>query len=250
MNIFCHKKTNSTWVFIIIFLTIIITPHANSFTFEKANEFFDKGKYPEAIQAYNDLSTNGLSSNLLFNLGNSHFKAGEVGKAMSNYQRALKISPRNPDIIANLYFAHKQVQTEPIPITFRQKLTRKLSIQEWTIITSLSGSLFLVIIGMFILNPSYRKSIAWIKVLGSTTSILLLFSVMSVIDYFGDKRAYATQDGAVVRTGPVEQSPELFKVKDGMEFIVLGRSGEFINIQSSIGSAGWIHTNSVALTLP
>jgi len=250
MNIFWRKTTNSAWILIIFFLSEVITLHANSLTFNKANEFFDNGKYPEAIQAYNDLSTNGISVNLLFNLGNSHFKAGEIGKAMSNYRRALKLSPRNPDVIANLRFAHKQAQTEPIPITFRQKLLRTLSIQEWTVITSISGSLFLILIGIFQLNPTYRKSTTWIKFSGVSTCILLLFSGMSVIDYFGDKRAFATQDGAIVHTGPVEQSPELFQVTDGMELIVLGRSGEFINVQSSIGSAGWIHTNSVAFTLP
>ncbi|MDP6891593.1 MAG: tetratricopeptide repeat protein [Verrucomicrobiota bacterium] len=250
MNISYQKTINYTWILIIFFLSEIITLHGDSLTFKKANEFFDNGKYPEAIQAYNDLSSNGVSVNLLFNLGNAHFKAGEIGKAMSSYQRALKLSPRHPDVIANLRFAHKQAQTEPIPITFRQKLIRKLSIQEWTVITSLSGSLFLILIGIFQLNPSHSKNIIWIKVFGVATCILLLFSGMSVIDYFDDKQAFATQDGAIVHTGPVEQSPELFKVTDGMELIVLGRSGEFINVQSNIGSAGWIHTNSVAFTLP
>ena len=250
MNIFCRNIINPTCLLIIFFLSKIITLHADSLTFKKANEFFDSGKYSKAIKAYNDSSTNGISVNLLFNLGNSHFKAGEIGKAMSCYQRALKLSPRNPDIMTNLRFAHKKAQTEPIPITFRQKLSGKLSLQEWTVITSISGSLFLMLIGIFQISSSYIKSTTWIKFFGVITCILLIFSSMSAIDYFGDKRLFATQDGAIVHTGPVEQSPELFKVTDGMELIELGRSGEFIKVQSSIGSTGWIHTNSVAFTLP
>ena len=84
MNISYQKTINYTWILIIFFLSEIITLHGDSLTFKKANEFFDNGKYPEAIQAYNDLSSNGVSVNLLFNLGNAHFKAGEIGNAMSS----------------------------------------------------------------------------------------------------------------------------------------------------------------------
>ena len=35
--------------------------------------------------------------------------AGEVGKALSSYQKALKLAPRNPDLIKNFNFVQKHL---------------------------------------------------------------------------------------------------------------------------------------------
>lgn len=250
MSIFSIKVIRYFWIYLLLFSLEIETVNANSIAFENANKLFENGKYSEAILKYKNLSANGVSANLLFNLGNAHFKSGSIGQAMVNYQRALKLNPRHPDLIANLNFAYKHTQTEPIPITFQQKWIRKLSIEEWTLITSLSVSLFLITLGIRQLNSSLVKNKLWIKIFASISSLLVLLTAISTTDYFGNKQAFVIQKEATVHSNPVEQSPELFKVTDGMELIVLGRTREFINIQSSIGSTGWIHQNSIELTLP
>ena len=117
MNLLLKSMINYALIVLIFSLSETIALHANSIKFQNANELFDSKNYTEAIQNYNDLSTNGVSVNLLFNLGNSYYKAGEVGKALSSYQKALKLAPRNPDLIKNFNFVQKQVPTPPIPIT-------------------------------------------------------------------------------------------------------------------------------------
>ena len=54
----------------------------------------------------------------------------------------------------------------------------------------------------------------------------------------------------MVHSNPVEQSPELFQATDGMEFLLLERSGDFVNVRSGNGSVGWIHASDIALTHP
>ena len=94
--------------------------------------------------------------------------------------------------------------------------------------------------------PSHIKNRFWRKISGAIAFIFLLFSLYSLSDYY-DKRAFVTKD-IVVHTGPVEQSPESFMAKDGMELFVLGHNGDFINVKSSFGTVGWIHTDAVAFT--
>ena len=48
---------------------------ADPAAFEKANKLYNDDQYAEAAEAYLQISKNGVSANLLFNLGNAYFKA-------------------------------------------------------------------------------------------------------------------------------------------------------------------------------
>ena len=61
-------------------LLAVGTLHADQAAFEKANTLYKDGKHAEAAEAYQELSQTGVSANLLFNMGNAYFKAGELGR--------------------------------------------------------------------------------------------------------------------------------------------------------------------------
>src|SRR5947208_2144848 len=74
--------------------------------FEQANKLYEEGKYAAAVDAYTKLLESGSGSEALyFNRGNALFKLGQVGRAIASYRLAEKISPRDPDLRANLQFA-------------------------------------------------------------------------------------------------------------------------------------------------
>jgi Flp pilus assembly protein TadD len=78
--------------------------------FEAANRQYEKGDFAGAAKAYAALLDQGQhSSAVLFNLGNAHFKAGQLGAAIAAYRRAEALAPRDPDIRANLQFAREKV---------------------------------------------------------------------------------------------------------------------------------------------
>ena len=71
-----------------------------------ANERFSRGEYAEAAQQYESLIADGFrDAALYYNLGNTYFEQEEVGRAILNYLRAERLSPRDPDIRANLELA-------------------------------------------------------------------------------------------------------------------------------------------------
>ncbi len=79
--------------------------------FSAANRFYAKGKFPEAARAYETiLQTGKTSPALLFNYGNAEFKSGHLGRAIAAYQSAEQLSPRDPELRANLAFVRNQVQ--------------------------------------------------------------------------------------------------------------------------------------------
>lgn len=82
--------------------------------FFKANTNYHDGVYDEAAREYERLLESGLESgNLFFNLGNTYFKLGDVGRAIANYERAARSNPADPDLIANLSYARSLTGATP-----------------------------------------------------------------------------------------------------------------------------------------
>ena len=67
---------------------------ASEAQFEEANRLYETGQFAEAATLYRAVGTNEVSANLLFNLGNAHFKAGQLGQAMAAYHRSLRLANR------------------------------------------------------------------------------------------------------------------------------------------------------------
>ncbi|MEO7099897.1 MAG: tetratricopeptide repeat protein [Luteolibacter sp.] len=76
--------------------------------FDDANKLFQSGDFSAAATAYQKcIDTDGPSAALLYNLGNSQYRLGQYGPAILAYERAKLLTPRDPDLIANLNLARK-----------------------------------------------------------------------------------------------------------------------------------------------
>ena len=75
----------------------------------EANQRYQRGEYAGAIQQYETLIGLGYrDAALYYNLGNAYLETGDLGRAILNYLRAEELSPRDPDIIANLELARSR----------------------------------------------------------------------------------------------------------------------------------------------
>ena len=224
---------------------------ANEAQFEDANRLYETGKFAEAASLYQAAATNGVSANLLFNLGNAHFKAGQLGQAMAAYHRSLRLDPRNPETQANLRFAREQANTQPPALTLRQRWLRKLSLGEWTALASAAITLLLLLLAARQLKPgAFEGNPSWIRLPASGALAAALLLALAASDHFSDSRAFVIAAKAVVRNGPLEESPESFKATDGTELLVHDRKGDFLEVETSLGQKGWIHSGDVELLTP
>ena len=224
---------------------------ASEAQFEEANRLYETGQFAEAATLYRAAGTNRVSANLLFNLGNAHYKAGQLGQAMAAYHRSLRLDPRNPETQANLRFAREQANTQPPALTLRQRWLRNLSLGEWTALASAAITLLLLLLAARQLKPgAFEGNPSWIRLpaLGALAAALLL--ALAASDHFSDSRAFVIEAKAVVRNGPLEESPESFKATDGTELLVHDRKGDFLEVETSLGEKGWIHSGDVELLTP
>ena len=75
----------------------------------EANGRYERGEYAEAAQVYEALIDLGYrDATVYYNLGNTYLESGNLGQAVLNYLRAEELSPRDPDLLANLALAQSR----------------------------------------------------------------------------------------------------------------------------------------------
>ena len=78
--------------------------------FAKANKHFESGDFKAASELYESIYKQGVSDKSVFyNLGNSMLKMGHLGEAIYYYRKALRIDPRDADVLTNLNIARSLV---------------------------------------------------------------------------------------------------------------------------------------------
>lgn len=81
---------------------------------EAADSAYNKEDYRSAVDLYTQsIANEGVSSTAYYNLGNAYYRIGNLGKAVVNYERALRINPSNSDARQNLEYVRSQIQDRP-----------------------------------------------------------------------------------------------------------------------------------------
>ncbi len=86
--------------------------------FDQGNRLYQEGDFGGAAASYEAVLEGGFeSAEVYYNLGNAHFRLGELGLAVLNYERAARLNPRGEDIQANLALVGRMLQDriEPLP---------------------------------------------------------------------------------------------------------------------------------------
>lgn len=81
---------------------------------EQGDSAYTADDFQRAAELYTKAAeTEGTSSALFYNLGNTYYRMGQLGRAILNYERALKLDPTNEDARANLAFVNSRIIDRP-----------------------------------------------------------------------------------------------------------------------------------------
>ena len=117
----------------LLFSTAALAGTAQDNLFREANETFSRGDYSQAIKKYEQITdTAGYSASVLYNLANSYALSGKIGWAILNYERALRLSPSDPDIIGNLELIKKENGLFPQEPSSAERFFQILTLDQWT----------------------------------------------------------------------------------------------------------------------
>jgi tetratricopeptide (TPR) repeat protein len=221
----------------------------------ESNEAYQGRNYKEAIEGYEALVAAGYRSEALFyNLGNSYYRTGELGRAMLNYERARLIDPDDEDILHNIAVLRREQQNEleVIPEFFLlrwwKNTRRLLDVSGWSVLGILllwtgSGGLVLWLLGQ---KRTHRKwgFLAGIALIGLS---FLPFSLAA-----SRQAALHNSDIAVIleaevalRSAPDPQSKPILTLHEGLSIQLLDQIGEWYKVRLSDGEQGWLPMSSL-----
>ena len=223
--------------------------------FEKGNTHYEKGKYTEAVAAYEGiLKDNKQSSELYFNLGNAYYKLNKVAPSIYNYEKALVLNPNNKDAINNLKFAQKRTidEIKVIPKVGFAKLVRDFTgvyhYNTWSwIAVGLAMAFLLFFVGYYFSRVTVSKRIFFFGMF--IFFILVIISVLAAFfekSYFDNERpAIIFAEKSDVTSEPRNGDKPIFVLHEGTKVFVFETLGRWKKIQLTDGTEGWIDSSAI-----
>ena len=215
--------------------------------FEQANRLYEQGKFAEAASLYESMAKAGRhSAALFFNLGNAYFKQGELGRALFNYRWAERLSPRDPDIQANLRFVREQVDGGiSISAPFWKRILRYFTLNEITLASVILFWIWAALACTVRLRPELRSKLRGVGLaFGSLLGAAVLILALSYVVH-KEKAAIIAVKQATVHLGPLAESQTAFTAAAGSELTILAEREGWLQVADRSNRSGWVATTNV-----
>ena len=223
--------------------------------FKKANELYRGKQYAQSIALYDSILKENKTNYLVYyNLGNSHFKEGNIADAILNYERAKTLNPDDEDINYNLKIAYSNTvdKIEPIPLLFYQRwwqsFLNALSTGLWSVlsISILWISLAAGIAYIFAKTVSFKRNmfLASINLL-ILSGVCYYISMASHRLIYGNHGAIVMEASAYIKSSPDEKSTNLFMLHQGTKVEITEETKGWKKIKIANGNVGWVATEQV-----
>lgn len=238
----------------LIILPMAIGVASQSALFEQGNAYYADQQYSQAIDSYEALLQQNMeSAALYYNLGNAHFKNGDLGLAVLNYLRAQRLEPGNEDIDHNLEFARQfsRVQMEgvtlnPINSTLAEIVASyRLEMMAWV-----TSGFFIAMILLLIARFGFGRRGSVVRV--PTIILVILFVATAGLTTFKYRNDYLTRRAVIVTdecpvlSGPSVRAEIEFQGASGLILIILDESDEYYNVLFENQRRGWVRKDLVS----
>jgi tetratricopeptide (TPR) repeat protein len=239
----------------LVLLWISVLPlHAenSSSAFDTANRLYAQNKFSESAAGYEQLiATGSVSPALYFNLGNAYFRSGQIGRAIAAYRQAEMLTPRDPDVRANLRFARAQVQGPTLRAGLPQRTLGTLTLNEWTGLGAIALWITFGLLAWRQIRPSLATALrTWTLLTGAAALALCVTVAFAVWQNPARDSVIVAAHEATVRNGPFPESPSAFTANDGAELRLLDRKDDWLQITDGARRTGWLKREAVIFTPP
>jgi tetratricopeptide (TPR) repeat protein len=228
---------------------LTITAAANAA--EKARLFLDgiaayrSGDYDRAVEAFGRIADSGVeNAKLYYNLANAYLKNDDLGRAVQWYEKALKLTPNDPDLKFNYAYAVSLTKDEKgekeLPLTkilfFWKHHYSAKTIQYAAII--LNALFWLCLLAAVLLKKPVFKTSAFIILFLSLT--LAFTAAYNYYESYRFKQGIILPPQVSIRSGLTKDSTELFRLHAGTKVRIEKENKSHFRIFFSSGKIGWI----------
>lgn len=238
----CLFLVGTQWVF---------AADSTATTFAKAVQAQENSQYPKAIDLYEKiLETETVSPELYNNLGLAYYHNKQLGLAILQFERALKLAPEQADAKHNLLAAQQRIADT-------YQATETLFFIQWwnSIVTSLNSTAWAVLFLVLIFS-AVGALIAWQwknqTMYRTLAGLLFSVSCLSLIWGFQKKEIEESPETAIVintqiglRQAPDLSSEEIELVVEGVKVSILEEEDSWTHIELPNHLIGWVPSSMI-----
>ncbi|MCS6988935.1 MAG: SH3 domain-containing protein [Chloroherpetonaceae bacterium] len=218
--------------------------------FQEANNLYAAGKYRDALALYRALDSLGYQSGeLYYNLGNAHYKLGQIGLAILYYEKARLFIEGDEDLETNLELARAKTKDKipELPKFFLEAfLDGALDRFSLGWLGFLTAFFLYALAAVFILQ--LRQMFGLNSLAGNVAkhSLLVLFAFSLLFFALKSVRVASRQKAIVLspvvnlKSEPREQSATISVVHEGLKVDITRREEGWLEVKLPDGTKGWI----------
>jgi tetratricopeptide (TPR) repeat protein len=240
---------------ILIVLAFGIPAYAadNQALWQEAANYYDQANYKAAIDDYSKLIERGFENpQIYYNLGNSYFKNGELGRAIWSFRRAQLLDPGFKPASANLSYVRTfntdQIAAKPqgFILDIWDTASSFLSANGYLLLFMIGWWVAAAILVFKIIRPG---SPSWLYYLLIVPVVLIIFSGASAFRRIDEDRlthwGVLVQETADIREGPGDEFNRVEVAHEGLELKILGTRENSYLIELGNGLKGWVTKKAV-----
>jgi tetratricopeptide (TPR) repeat protein len=211
--------------------------------FFEANQAYKNDQFQQAADDYIRLIENGHENgHIYYNLGNTYFRLGNLGKAILAFERARLLMPRDGDLSFNLSHARNQAQDASIDLQ-TSSLNSLLGLGGLNRYETFFAFILLNVLFFLLLCIRLYKKTEWTYYLSIFLAIVISVGVCAVTlkwyAWANDNRAVILSEEVMVQAGPDSRDTLLFKLHAGTIVRVERTEDDWTLLQLSKDKRGW-----------
>lgn len=241
-----------TWLFVLLAWIVAVSACTSQVTTSGAqaaagNRYYESGQYADAAATYQALVEAGAEDAVLFyNLGNAHYKMGDLGRAILNYRRAQELAPRDSDVAVNLQLARAQTRDrlEMGGGDVLNNVARRIMVG-WTTPEEsrfVAMALWMCLCGLTLVGILWPRPFLRYPILVALLLFILSLLPMGLrmLERQGGAPAVIVVESIDVHSGPGTDYITEFLLHTGAEVRVLESRDDWLRIALPGGLQGWV----------
>lgn len=220
-----------------------------------ADSLYRQGDYEGAVEGYEGVLAAGFSSaDVYYNLGNAYYRRGQTGRAILNYERALRLSPGMRDARENLALAGSQTtdRIAELPrlvvVEWYERLVVGLAPRTWRMLVTVLFAAACAAGAVVTLSRriGVRKT-ALAVLLGAGAGLVaaVWFTTASTLRFNRHSEAVVLQPSVAVKSSPEVQSVDKLILHEGTKVTISERLAGWDRITLADGTTGWCQEENI-----
>lgn len=213
--------------------------------FNAANQAYNEGQFARARDLYTSIEQQGhYSAALFYNLGNTEYRLKKQGAAILNYERALALSPGQPEAQANLTRLRDQTGAKVAPKAWQDKLIANFDINAYAWISVVAGWVLVFALTVLILKLVPGRGLAGFAVVCS--GCILAYGLFATVRLAQNQSlAVVTAEKTEARLAPADNSTMAGTLPAGSRVWVLERRGPWTYCKLPDQVRAWIPSDTI-----